>query len=281
MMNPASVRHSLLLAVCAALSACAANAPPPPSPPPAPVAEGDRRVEAVALASTWQSIATLERRDSIVLTLATGARQTQIQGQRAQFTVELVGGRLRIRLDSLTMTPSGGPGESEAVGTEWTAMMRSGTLGLLAPSRRSPVVDELTSTLQSLFPMLPSGGVRPGTAWVDTTSGRRRVQAFDAQDRRTSDWLASPRTNRNGTPVQPVTATERFEQLGEANPGGQRMMMTAQGERSSTYYITTTGQMQEIVHRDSVAMLITIPARQQTIPTMQRIRTVVRFLPGR
>lgn len=281
MVNPASVRHALLLAACAALSACAANAPPPPGNAPAPVAVGDRRVEAVELATSWQSVATLERRDSIVLTLATGARQTQIQGQRAQFTVELDGGRMRIRLDSLTITPSGGPGEREAIGTEWTAIIRSGTLGALVSSRRSPVVDELTPTLQSLFPILPSGGVRPGTAWVDTTSGRRRVQAFDAQDRRTSDWQASPRTSRNGTPVQPVTATERFEQLGEANPGGQRMMMTAQGERSSTYYITVAGHMQEIVHRDSVAMLITIPARQQTIPTMQRIRTTVRFLPGR
>lgn len=271
----------VLLAACAALSACAASAPPPPGTAPAPVAVGDRRVEAVELATSWQSVATLERRDSIVLTLATGARQTQVQGQRAQFTVELDGGRMRIRLDSLTITPSGGPGEREAIGTEWTAIIRSGTLGALVSSRRSPVVDELTPTLQSLFPILPSGGVRPGTAWVDTTSGRRRVQAFDAQDRRTSDWQASPRTSRNGTPVQPVTATEKFEQLGEANPGGQRMMMTAQGERSSTYYITVAGHMQEIVHRDSVAMLITIPARQQTIPTMQRIRTIVRFLPGR
>ena len=280
-MNPALARQTFLLAACAVLSACAASAPSSPGKAPAPVAEGDRRVEAVALATSWQSIATLERRDSIVLTLTTGARQTQIQGQRARFSVELDGGRLRIRLDSLTITPSGGPGEREAIGTEWTALMRSGTIGLLAPSRRSPVVDELTPMLHSLFPILPSGGVRPGSAWVDTTSGRRRVQAFDAQDRRTSNWEAAPRTSRNGTPVQPITATEQFEQMGEANPGGQRMMMTAQGQRSSTYYITVAGHLQEVVHRDSVAMLITIPARQQTIPTMQRIRTVVRFLPGR
>jgi hypothetical protein len=245
------------------------------------VVEGDRRLPAVALTSSWQSIATLERRDSIVLTLATGARQSQVINQRARFSVELSESRLRIRLDSLAITPSGGPGEREAVGTEWTAMMRSGAFGALAPTRRSPVVDDLTPMLQSLFPTLPTGGVRPGMTWVDTTSGRRQVQAFEAEDQRTSEWRAAPRTGRNGTIVQPVTATEQFEQMGQANPGGQRMMMTAQGERSSTYYITVTGQMQEVVHRDSVAMLITIPARQQTIPTMQRIRTIVRFLPGR
>ncbi len=280
-MNPALARQTFLLAACAALSACAASAPPSPGTAPAPVVEGDRRVPAVALASSWQTIAMLERRDSITLTLATGARQTQIQGQRARFSIELAGERLRIRLDSLTITPSGGPGAREAIGTEWTALLRSGAVGLLAPSRRSPVVDDLTPMLHSLFPTLPQGGVRPGTAWVDTSSGRRQVQAFEAQDRRTSDWKASPRTNRNGTTVQPITATEQFEQMGEANPGGQRMMMTAQGARSSTYYITIDGHMQEVVHRDSVAMLITIPARQQTIPTMQRIRTIVRFLPGR
>jgi hypothetical protein len=235
----------------------------------------------VALASAWQTIAMLERRDSITLTLATGARQTQIQGQRARFSIELADERLRIRLDSLTLTPSGGPGEREAIGIEWVAAMRSGMIGRLTPSRRSPVVDDLTPMLQSLFPTLPTGGVRPGMTWVDTTAGRRQVQAFEADDRRTSDWRARPRTSRNGTPVQPITATELFEQMGSANPGGQRMMMTAQGQRSSTYYITVLGHLQEVVHRDSVAMLITIPDRQQTIPTMQRIRTIVRFLPGR
>ena len=223
----------------------------------------------------------LERRDSITLTLATGARQTQILGQRARFSVEVAEDRVRIRLDSLTIQPSGGPGEREAIGTEWVAEREAGTIGALAPSRRSPVVDDLTPMLQSLFPTLPTGGVRPGMTWVDTASGRRQVQAFDAQDRRTSDWQASPRTSRNGTPVQPVTATERFEQMGEANPGGQRMMMTAQGERSSTYYITTPGILQEVVLRDSVAMLISIPDRRQTIPTMQRIQTIVRFTPPR
>lgn len=271
----------LLLAACAALSACAASAPPPPGNAPAPVAEGDRRLPAVALASAWQSIATLERRDSITLTLATGARQTQVLGQRARFSVEVAEERVRIRLDSLTIQPSGGPGEREAIGTEWVAKRQAGTIGALTPSRRSPVVDDFTPMLQSLFPTLPTGGVRPGMTWVDTTSGRRQVQAFEADDRRTSEWRASPRTNRNGIPVQPVTATEQFEQMGQANPGGQRMMMTAQGERSSTYYIAVVGHLQEVVHRDSVAMLITIPDRGQTIPTMQRIRTIVRFIPPR
>jgi hypothetical protein len=271
----------LLLAACAALSACAASAPPPPSPIPTPAGDDVRRLPAVAIASSWEAFARLERQDSITLTLPTGARQTQVLGQRASFSVEVAGERVRIRLDSLTITPSGGPGEREAIGTEWTAAMRAGAIGRLAPSRRSPVVDDFTSMLQSLFPTLPAGGVRPGMTWVDTTAGRRQVQAFEAQDRRTSDWRAAPRTNRNGMPVQPVTATERFEQMGEANPGGQRMMMTSQGERSSTYYITVLGHLQEVVHRDSVAMLITIPDRRQTIPTMQRIRTIFRFTPPR
>jgi len=126
------------------------------------VIEGDRRLPAVALAAAWQSIATLERRDSITLTLTTGARQTQILRQHARFSVEMAEERVRIRLDSLTIQPSGGPGERQAIGTEWVAARQFGTIGALAPSRRSPVVDDLTPMLQSLFPTLPMGGVRPG-----------------------------------------------------------------------------------------------------------------------
>lgn len=269
----------LLLAACAALSACAASAPPPPSTTSGPVAEGDRLLPAVTLAPAWRAIAVMERRDSITVTLATGARQSQVLAQRARFSVEMAQDRVRIRLDSIAVTPVSGPGVGEVIGVTWSAPVRSGRIGNLVPNRHTPIVDDLTPALQAVFPLLPAEGVRPGMTWVDTTSGKRRVQAFEVGDQRTSEWRTSPRTNRNGMPVQPVTVTEHFEQMGEATPGGQRMTMTAQGERSSTYYITVAGRLQGVVHRDSVAMLISIPSRRETIPTMQRISTIVRFLP--
>ncbi len=232
----------------------------------------------VALASDWAARATLERRDSIIITLPNGRRQVQRLEQRASLRLEVGDrGRVRITLDSLAFTPSAGSGEDAARGTTWTADLDRGGLGRLRASRRSPVIDELTGTLQGIFPLMPQGGVRPGMIWADTSYADRRVQAFVAKDRRVGEWAAGTRTMRNGIEVQPVTALQQFEQIGDAQTGGQQMKMTAQGRRTSTYYLTIGGRIEMVTHQDSVAMLITIPARRETIPTMQQIRTTIRF----
>lgn len=275
-------RAACLLAACAVLTACAASVPPPPSTSPRPIADGDVRLAPIALATGWRATAQMERRDSIVLTLATGGRQVQRLARTARFSVEVGrAGAIRIRLDSLAFTPPVAGSETDAIGTTWQGTLGRDGVGRLSPSTRSPIVDELTSTLQGIFPVLPRNGVRPGMRWADTASSTQRVQAFDAQDARVGEWRATQRTRRDGLEVQPVEATIRFEQLGEASPGGQRMTMTAQGVRRSMYYLTVTGRLEAVTHRDSVAMLIALPDRKETIPTMQQIRTTFRFLPER
>lgn len=267
-----------MLAACAVLTACAASAPSPPRSTPQPTETGDIRLAPVALATGWSARATLDRRDSIVITLPNGTRQVQRLARRATFRLDVDGrGGVRIVLDSLSFTPSAGVAEREAQGTIWTGELGRAGLGRLRPSRRSPVIDELTGTMQGMFPVMPRSGVRPGMTWADTSQAERRVQAFVAADNRTGTWAAGQRTMREGLEVQPISAREQFEQIGEAETGGQQMKMTAQGRRSSTYYLTVGGRIDMVTHQDSVAMLITILARRETIPTMQQIRTTIRF----
>ena len=70
----------------------------------------------------------------------------------------------------------------------------------------------------------------------------------------------------------------KFEQVGKGSQGGREMTMTAQGVRSSSYYVTILGRVDQVVHRDSIAKFITIPAGRQTIPTTQIVRVELRAL---
>ncbi|MBK7594997.1 MAG: hypothetical protein IPJ11_07060 [Gemmatimonadetes bacterium] len=85
--------------------------------------------------------------------------------------------------------------------------------------------------------------------------------------------------DREGIRVIPVQVREAFEQIGRGSSAGRNMTMTAQGVRSAQYYMTLDGRVEVATVVDSAAKLITIPGSQQSIPTMQYSRTLIRFRP--
>lgn len=271
MRQPRCLTLSLL-----ALAACARGRPAPaPSPAPdAPTAPG-----AIALATGWSGRYLLLRTDSIAITLPTGAVQRQVLGQEARFTV-WVGrdAKVTIRLDSLQVRPTTATGMQDLVGATWTGTLTREGVRSLRPSRGEAFLGDLGEAVRSLFPSTPRGGFRPGVRWADTTEAARPVEAFLATDRRLSAWIAGTRTTRDGVEVLPLTLREQFEQIGKGDQGGRAMTMTAQGVRSSSYYLSVGGRVDHVVHRDSIAKFITIPAGRQTIPTTQIVRIELRQL---
>ncbi|HET9133657.1 MAG TPA: hypothetical protein VFN90_05105 [Gemmatimonadales bacterium] len=258
------------------LGACArGRAAPEPRPAPEPA----KTPGAIGLATGWTGSYTLRRTDSIAITLPTGAVQRQVLGQAARFTI-WVGqdAKVTIRLDSLRVTPVSATGMQDLVGATWTGTLSRQGLGPLRASRSDAFLGTLGEAVRSLFPSTPRGGILPEARWADTTETTRPVEAFTATDRRTSRWTAGTRTTRDGLTILPITLRAQFEQVGKGSQGGREMTMTAQGVRSSSYYVTMLGRVDQVVHRDSIAKFITIPAGRQTIPTTQIVRVELRAL---
>lgn len=259
------------------LAACSSNPSPSTTParntPTRPPADGPARV---LVATGYSGSALLERSDSIILALPNGGRQVQRLSRRARFAVTVSErGEVRVRLDSLVFRPSAGGSERDAVGTSWSGRLTVAGLSEVRSDRRSPVVAELTQAVRDLFPALPRSGVSTGDSWTDTTTGRRQVEIFEANDERIANWSVARRTTRSGILVLPVMATENYTQLGQGEQAGREMRMSSEGRRTSTYYVTMGGRVDALVQVDSASRLITIPSTRQAVPTTQVIRTRV------
>lgn len=259
------------------VTACAGGTPPSATPAPSPNRSASNA--AVAIRRDWTSVVTLDRDDSLVITLPGGAIQIQRQGQSARFILTLTPGAIRVRLDDLTLRPALGDAANEVIGTVWTGRVNSnGRVDGLQASRGTPLAEEIGNTVRMMLPRLVSGIVRPNQSWSDSSSGPTRVDIFRATEQRTSRWSSGERTPRDGITVIPIRLREDFEQLGRGSQSGRQMTMTAQGRRTGTYYLTLDGRVDGAVLQDSVAKLITIPESRQSIPTMQHSRTVLRYL---
>lgn len=233
----------------------------------------------MTLSRGYGATAIVQRRDSIVLALPDGGRQLQQLSRDARFSFSVSDrGELRVRLDSLRLRPSGGR-ESEVIGTTWTGRLGPSGVTDLRANRRGALVGELTVMVASLFPAIPQSGVASGDIWADTTRSRRQVEIFEASDDRITNWSVGRRTTRDGVLMLPITATENYQQLGEGEQAGREMRMSADGRRSTTYYVTVLGRVDRIISSDSANRLITIPASRQAVPTTQIVRIRVEFRP--
>ena len=257
--------------------ACSSAPAPTPTPTPQSAPTSGRSV--VLLRNDWRAVVTMERVDSLVLTLPDGTRQMQRLERLARFAVEIGSNNaFSVTLDSLVMRPAASQAVASAIGTRWTGKVSGGgNIEGLRISRSTPLGDDLTAAVRSLIPPVPFSGVPVGRSWKDTTSGTVQVEVFQATERRIRSWTAGAVIDLNGIQVYPVRVREDFEQLGRGSQTGREMTMTAQGSRSGSYYVTIDGRVDGATLRDSVAQFITIPASKVTVPTMRYSRFTLRF----
>lgn len=262
----------------AALLACGGPAEPETTPAPRPASAPSRAT--VLLRSGWGAVVTMQRQDSLVLTLPDGARQLQRVGRTARFAIDIGSNNtFTATLEALTLQPPAAEAVAEVLGTKWSGRITgAGRIEGLRISRASPLGDDLTAAVRSLLPPVPFAGIGVGRSWKDTLSGSVQVEVFRTQEQRVRSWFAGDRVDRNGIAVYPVRVREDFEQLGRGSQAGREMNMTAQGSRVGYYYMTIDGRVDGASLQDSVAQFITIPAMKQTIPTMRYTRTTLRYL---
>jgi hypothetical protein len=218
---------------------------------------------------------TLERHDTLSLQLPGGANQQQLIDRTAFVSVTLVpdtgGYQATIVLDSLQATANGAPASLDSLvpawGTRWTGRLSSnGDLSALTADRSTTMGDQVGSTLRSLFPGLPNGGVRVGMEWTDTTDVPIRADAFDASERGITRYRSLDSDEPRAKNAIKLESTGSYERKGKGVQFDQQLEMSGTGSRTAVHYFGQDGILISGRGRDAGEMTITVPAVGQTVP---------------
>jgi hypothetical protein len=279
-----SVRSSLTLLVCLILTGCGSSTsktgqPGTPAPQPNPSTPGAPTPSGGLVYLPIRDVGyQLVRHDSITLQLPGGANQVQLLDRTAYIHLTLARDTnnylATIVLDSLQAAVGGVPAVPDSIiparGTRWTATLTpDGDLSALRADRSTTAGDQLGSSLRALFPALPSGGVRSGMEWTDTTEVPIRADAFDAVERSLTTFRASDSDDPKAKKALKLESNGTYQRKGKGTQYDQQLEMTASGSRTAVYYVNPDGSIAAARGSDSGDMTITVPAVGQTVPVKQ------------
>lgn len=275
---------------CAASSAGGGGGPsqprgeaPVPAAPEAPVVG-----PSVVFSSAPPSRYTVMSTDTVTTELPDGATQVQRLQRGAEVTIAVLpdasgGYRIDIRLDTLWVDSMSAITQAladSARGTRWTGhLAASGHLSEFQPDRASAYGERLRTVFARLFPVLPTGGVRSGEEWTDSTSRPwQLIPAVEATENRQARYSAGGWKMEPGGQVLAVTSEANYTVQGSGSQFGQAMDVGGGGRALGSHEITADGQLLEAGVSDSVRLVITLPEVGQSVPmtvkghyTLQRL----------
>lgn len=274
----------LLLAGCASGGAAPPSTPPPARPTPRPnidpgrLEPGRDLVVSYPRAGGGRARYALARRDSVVVTMPSGETQTQLSARTAFVTLTWIAAdsatQLIATVDSLE--PDSGFGATSAQDSALGLRLGGrrddrGRVSGLEAAPRSTVGDQLRDELTLLFPPLPQGGARPGSAWSDSTSGAARVTAFESTEQAvvqatTGAVIALPGTGGAGLEI---LAVRHRTSAGEGTQFGQPMRLLGTGLDSLRYLLAPDGRVFSVAGGRLTDVVVTLPAIGQTVPARE------------
>jgi hypothetical protein len=221
---------------------------------------------------------TLERHDSLSLQLPGGANQQQLIDRTAYVNLTLVpdtgGYQVTIVLDSLQASAGGAPAVLDSLipawGTRWTGTLTAnGKLSALRADRSTTWGDQVGTSLRSLFPTLPPGGVRTGMEWADTSNVPIRADAFDAAERAITSYRAVESDDQRAKKAIKLESSGSYQRTGKGTQFDQQLEMSGTGRRTGFHYLSQEGILLSARGNDAGDMTITVPAVGQTVPVKQ------------
>jgi hypothetical protein len=278
-------RRALQLAAGIALAGCgsatsSSGGPGGPTPEPGPASPNTPAVSGggITYAPVRDASYALERHDSLTIQLPGGASQQQLIDRTAflhvAITPDTTGYLTTIVLDSIRASVGGVPAAPDSViparGTRWTASLTpDGKLSALKADRSTTLGDQVGSNLRSLFPSLPTGGLKSGMSWTDTTEVPIRADAFDATERSLTTYRAADSDDPHAKKAIKLESTGSYQRRGKGTQYDQQLEMTASGTRTAVHYMNADGTLALARGSDSGDLTITIPAVGQTVPVKQ------------
>jgi len=144
-------------------------------------------------------------------------------------------------------------------------------------SETSPLQSRLSLLIKRFFPVIPEGGVTPGSRWVDTATvdaddGSTRISTTAVTTSLAGQWL------EDGTGL-PISWETQYHFTGEGQQLGQRFTLEGTGRRAGEHLFSMDGVYLSTASTDSseatvqlTSMGITVPVRQVGVDTVRVIR---------
>jgi hypothetical protein len=272
-----AVAATLMLAACGSAPSRAGE-PGAPTPEPGPAVPGIPEPTGVVYRPIRDAGYTLQRHDSLTLQLPGGASQQQLIDRTAYLNLTLLpdtlGYQVSIVLDSLQASAGGVPAALDSLvpawGTRWTARLSpEGELSALTADRSTTIGDQVGPTLRSLFPSLPSGGVRTGMEWTDTTDVPIRADAFDATEHGITSYRAVESDDPRAKKAIKLESNGSYQRAGKGVQFEQQLEMSGTGTRTAVHYLSQDGALLSARGSDAGDLTISVPAVGQTVPVKQ------------
>jgi hypothetical protein len=181
---------------------------------------------------------------------------------------------LTLTVDSVPLAVGGGLSAAEAVsaaGTRFTGVLRpEGHIrGFAGGDTTVPLVRQLASGLERIFPELPEGGVVPGQTWSDTIETTSPGAGLDILvsvviDHRAEGWIQ----HALGRAVH-IVSEARYTLSGEGMQGGSEISMEGSGVQRSNRYVSPDGRYLGGTSADTSYSTALVVAMGSSIPVTQ------------
>jgi hypothetical protein len=301
MRRHATPRRALFAAALASAAACAAGSrgatvpaapapvpdhpatplPPPPPRPPAALRYGPNAARYL-----------VHRQLHITQTIG-GQVQTQELGARAFVAVALtgpadsVGYPASFKVDSI-VADSGTP---PPVVDNMVRIRALVFMGRVAPrgefvnatpsdSTLAQAALQLLGNLRDFLPRLPTDGLKPGAAWIDTVETVQKPAGAEVSRRAivhasaTAAW-----EDHGGARSLRVVSNQTYQVTGSGKNLGQPFDLSGTGTGTGTVFIAADGRYLGGESRDSTALTVHLPVQGMEVPVIQVARTTVAVVP--
>jgi hypothetical protein len=139
---------------------------------------------------------------------------------------------------------------------------------------------QLLGNLHDFLPRLPTDGLKPGAAWIDTVETVQKPAGAEVTRRSivhasaTAGW-----EDHGGARSLRVVSDQTYLVMGSGKNLGQPFELSGTGTGTGTVFIAADGRYLGGESRDSTALTVHLPVQGMEVPVIQVARTTVAVLP--
>lgn len=147
------------------------------------------------------------------------------------------------------------------------------------PESSSPILSQVTTSLESFFPRLPEHGMSSGDAWADTATTTRDAGGLKITVNAVSEHHATDWTQYAGRRALHVETLTHYKLTGSGNQGGQDLSLEGNGTRHSEQYFAPPGTYLGAITSDTSSFTIMLTQVGMMIPATQHSTDTLTALP--
>ncbi len=151
--------------------------------------------------------------------------------------------------------------------------------GVASDSTVAQGVVQLLGNFRDFLPRLPSDGVKPGAAWVDTVESTQKGTGSEVSRHTVTQATAAGWEDYLGARTLRVAGSQTYRLTGGGKNAGQPFELSGAGTGSGVAFIAADGRYLGGEWQDSTTLTVRLPVQGVAVPVVQVTHTTVAVLP--